>query len=118
MTPTQNAWLALYAANARANGAQTATITRDGAPVTTSKRAIISELTMDEVLAAGGTAENGGYNIQMLATDFAQPPAKFDTVEIFSETIPLNNGTLELDSPNLNNGIWYLKATDFVAHES
>lgn len=113
MTTTQNAWLALYAANTRSNGVQTAEI-----GINPAKRAIISKLTQDEIFAAGGTAENGGWNLQMLAPDFANAPAKFDDVQIFGPTIPLGNQGLKVSNVDNNNGIYYIVATDFVAHES
>lgn len=116
MTQTQQAWLELYGANTEVNGAQTATITRDGSPVTTSKRAIISEITEDEILAAGGTAENGGYHLQMFAPDFGIQPEKFDDVEVFGPTIPNSTG-LKIINVNNNNGIIYIDAGDFVSKE-
>ncbi len=113
MTATQSAWVSLYNANARSNGPQTAIV---GANV--AKRAIISKLTQDEILAAGGTAENGGWNLQMLATDLGAPAAKFDVVQIYAGTVPLDNRALKVGNVDNNNGVLYITATDFVAHES
>lgn len=113
MTSTQSAWIALYNANARSNGPQTAIVGSNPA-----KRAIISQLTQDEILAAGGTAQNGGWNLQMLATDLATAPDKFDSTQIFSGTVPLSNRALKVGNVDNNNGILYITAMDFVAHES
>ncbi len=113
VTQTQTAWVSLYNANTRVNGAQTATVGTNA-----GKRAIISKLTQDEILAAGGTAENGGWNLQMLATDLGALPAKFDVVQVFADTIPLDNAALKVSNVDNNNGVFYITATDFVAHES
>lgn len=116
MTPTQTAWLSLYAANKAVNGDQRAAV---GA-VSNQGRAIISELTMDEILAAGGTAQNGGYNVQMLAIDFSAAPEKQMPVTVLGPTVdPVSSGlgSLQVLSANNNNGIYYIQVGDFVAHE-
>ncbi len=110
-TRTQTAWEATYRANTAANGAQTATI----GPVNT-KRAIVSEMTADEILAVGGTAEAGGFNIQMLASDFDSPPEKFQDVEVFGPTLAVQPG-LKVVNVNTNNGVYYIQAGDFVSLE-
>lgn len=111
-TPTTRAWEALYRANTAANGAQTAAIGPQ-----TAKRAIVSEMTMDEILAAGGTAENGGYNVQMLAQDFQSVPEKQQSALAYGPTIDTFSG-LQVLNVNVNNGVVYLQIGDFVAGET
>ncbi len=111
-SPTIQNWLALYAANTAMNGVQTVCIAG-----TSAVAAIVSEMTEDEILAAGGTAENGGYNIQMLASRAVRKPQKFDSIQVYGPTIEqLEN--LQVFNSNLNNGVIYCQAADFVASET
>lgn len=41
-----------------------------------NKDAIVEEITYDEIVAAGGIGESGGFRIQMRKSDFATKPAK------------------------------------------
>lgn len=45
--------------------------------------AVVSEIELDEILVAGGTAEGGGYSLIVRASDFpGGAPAKFIYVEV------------------------------------
>jgi hypothetical protein len=44
-------------------------------------RAIIEEITSDEIMMAGGIAESGGFRVQVRWADFAQKPEQGDSVE-------------------------------------
>lgn len=41
-----------------------------------NKDAIVEEITYDEIIAAGGVGESGGFRIQMRVSDFATKPAQ------------------------------------------
>ena len=49
--------------------------------------AIVSPLTTDEVIVAGGIGDNGGYSAQVLVSDFATRPAKNATVTFGASTL-------------------------------
>ncbi len=42
----------------------------------TDKDALVEELTYDEIIAAGGVGESGGFRIQMRKSDFVLTPTQ------------------------------------------
>ena len=109
MSATTSAWAELYSAQTEAiELAIKATI---GA-YAVSKRAILSELTSDEIIVEGGTAENGGFKLQMLDSDFSSAPPKGTVCAVNGSAAGL---ALEVISSTLNNGIRHLTVGDFAA---
>jgi hypothetical protein len=51
--------------------------------------AVVGEARFDQILAAGGTAENGGRTLQMRKSDFITPPVKLAAVVIQDQTLSL-----------------------------
>lgn len=102
------AWEALYRAQTyQVGSAYRATVG------SVTGRAIISELNADEIFAAGGTAQAGGYSLQMLVSDFDKDPEKLVT-----KVSALGLEMVLLTSPVKNNGIYYFQAGDPVAEEN
>lgn len=105
MTNIEKAWNDLYAAQTDAIGEQlTASVNNEGC------RAIISDITLDEILAAGGQAEAGGFTLQIPLSELGEEPAKFSPVVCRGKTLQALN-------VNSNNGIVYITAGDPVANE-
>lgn len=73
-------------------------------------RAIVGEMNADEIFAAGGLAESGGFKLQMLASDFSIQPQKFSPATARGVTLQVLNA-------NDNDGILYLEIGDPVANE-
>lgn len=80
------------------------------------KDAVIEELTFDEIVAAGGTAENGGFKLQMRKSDFPTRPPEFDAQGV-KTTVVARGVTLQLLSVTENNGILLIGAGDSVAED-
>lgn len=106
MSAVTDAWLALYSAQTGFLGvAVTATV---GA---VTDKAIPSAINLEQILAAGGLAEGGGYTIQMPASAFTVEPPKATPISIFGVS-------LVVGGCKNNNGILYIDAVDFVASET
>lgn len=104
MSNTTDAWEELYTAQTEAVGEIRATVNG------TNARAIITEVALDEIFAAGGLAEGGGFTLQMLASDFAVEPPKFTPVLARGQN-------LQVLGVNNNGGILYITSGDPVAKE-
>lgn len=106
-SPTVQAWRELYAAQTEATGEKkTATIgTRTGVPC------VVSEMRFDQIIAYGGKAESGGFEMQIAAADLnSTKPAKLTAVTHKATT-------LKVQAVADNNGIYYITAFDPVEQE-
>ncbi len=103
MSMTTDTWLQLYRSQTEACGALYATI--NGQQV----QSIISALTSDQVFAAGGQADAGGYSVQVLSSS-VPVPSKGDPILV-------NGSAQEVGVVKNNNGILYIEAVDFVSQE-
>lgn len=106
-SPTVQAWRELYAAQTEATGEKkTATIgSRTGVPC------VVSEMRFDQIIAYGGKAESGGFELQVAAADLSNTkPDKLATVTHKTTTLKVQNVAD-------NNGVYYITAFDPVAQE-
>jgi hypothetical protein len=71
----------------------------------TTARCVASEINLDEILVPGGTANRGGWLLQMFRSDFAEIPPKFSDVTF-------QGRSLKVASVNENNGVLYVTAYD------
>lgn len=55
------------------------------------KDAIVEEITYDEVVAAGGVGESGGYRLQVRKSDFATKPAQGEDATAKGVTLQVLN---------------------------
>lgn len=111
MSITTDAWDELYAAQTAVTGINMlATITG----LATSAPAIISETKLDDVLLerGGGSGEAGGYSLQMRISDFSDEPPKRTPI---TANGPAQGLSLQIESVNRNNGIFYIHAVDYSA---
>lgn len=105
MSQLTTAFSETYAAQTEAVGsALVATIGAKAA----DKPALITQLDSDIIIVAGGVAEAGGLELQMLVSDFSTAPAKLDAVTALGQS-------LEILEFKTNNGIYYIIAGKFAA---
>ena len=109
MSALTDAWEALYAAQTEATGeAIIATV----GTYAVNKPAVVSALDLNSIVVDGGVAEAGGFNIQMLASDFSGEPPKQTAISAGGSA---DGHPLEVYSVNVNNGIYYIVAVDYAA---
>ena len=106
-SPTVLAWRELYAAQTEATGEKkTATIgTRTGVPC------VVSEMRFDQIIAYGGKAESGGFELQVVAADLG------NTKPVKLAAVTHKATALKVQAVVDNNGIFYITAFDPVAQE-
>lgn len=109
MSAMTDAWRELRAANAAEVAANTATV---GA-FATNKPCIVSAVDLDELIAAGGVYDEGGYELQMAESDFSGEPPKGTAV-----TCTALSGTFYvIKDPRKTDGTWYLQVGNMVSIE-
>ncbi len=113
MSNITDAWQTLYDAQTEAIGFEL-TANVYGIDVA----CIASAGTMNNILAPGGVTEDGGYELQMLASNFSPGrDLKLNADGDIPNSITIQGVTLEVIQENDNNGIKYCTCGRFVAKE-
>lgn len=113
MSNITDAWQSLY-------DAQTEAI---GFPLTANiyeidVGCIASANTMNQILAPGGLTDEGGYELQMLASNFSSGrDLKLNADGDVPNLITIQGVTLEVIQDNNNNGVLYVTCSKFVSKE-
>lgn len=99
----------LYAAQTRTIGvAILATV--DG--YASGKPAILSTIATNDIYVDGGTATDGGYELQMKASDFGTEPPKQTRVTCNGDAAGIELEVMDVDT---SNGIYLIKLASFAA---
>lgn len=103
-SPFEDAFADLLDAQDEARG-RTVRITVNGVPY----RGIMADITSDEIAAAGGIAESGGFKCQILVSAFNVAPATYDPIST-EDSLPL-----QVLSVNRINEVFEITAGDPLA---